>query len=663
MAGRVPGRAGAGGGRPRRRRPLRRARLPGDRAHRPRRDRAGVPPGVPAGRRGRGPPPGRLPPGGLLDRRAVRPAPRPADGGPGRRAEPRRDAPRHRPGRWLRRSPPARRPPVAAAARRPAGRGRGSHRRRRRPVRGGCRVAGPGPRGDGRPPRHRPRGRGPHADRRGPPRRGPSPRRGGGARPAGGLAGRRAGGGPAPLGLGPTPSGPTLTPREREVARLLAEGLSNSQLAERLYISPRTAAVHVSNILSKLDAVPHGGGRLGRARRAGVRRGCQRPDRRPQLVAALVHHVDRLGGGQGRARAAPRLLEGRPTLVSRAPPSRPRGCGRCRPARRGAARRGRRPPGWRPRPEVVDAGCRPTRPGAGRACRRHRPDRAMPGRGATPPRRRGGRCGGRAWPSRPAAGGGQAAAISDGHEGDGRRARRGPSRRPSRPRRRPRSWWWPRWWPSWWAGRGGGAVVGAGRPGGGRRGRSRVARSWWGPARRRHRRPPGGDANAGRRAGEAGGGQPWTDRTNGRPAPPSPAGGRRRCRRGRRPPTGTGPAEAPADAAARSRPARMPSSSHGGAALPTSTRVPTTLRIIWWQKALASISKRRMPSPTSDQAARRTVRTSDASLPSRSLGRRQKAEKSCSPISGSHPRRSRSRSSGSSTCQAVPARTGRAPAG
>ena len=43
-----------------------------------------------------------------------------------------------------------------------------------------------------------------------------------------------------------------LTPREREVAALLAEGLSNSQLARRLYISPRTAAVHVSNILTKL---------------------------------------------------------------------------------------------------------------------------------------------------------------------------------------------------------------------------------------------------------------------------------------------------------------------------------------------------------------------------------------------------------------------------
>jgi DNA-binding NarL/FixJ family response regulator len=43
-----------------------------------------------------------------------------------------------------------------------------------------------------------------------------------------------------------------LTPREREVAALIAEGLTNGQLAERLYISPKTAAVHVSNILMKL---------------------------------------------------------------------------------------------------------------------------------------------------------------------------------------------------------------------------------------------------------------------------------------------------------------------------------------------------------------------------------------------------------------------------
>jgi DNA-binding NarL/FixJ family response regulator len=43
-----------------------------------------------------------------------------------------------------------------------------------------------------------------------------------------------------------------LTTREREVAALVAGGLTNGQLAERLFISPKTAAVHVSNILAKL---------------------------------------------------------------------------------------------------------------------------------------------------------------------------------------------------------------------------------------------------------------------------------------------------------------------------------------------------------------------------------------------------------------------------
>jgi DNA-binding NarL/FixJ family response regulator len=42
------------------------------------------------------------------------------------------------------------------------------------------------------------------------------------------------------------------TPREREVALLIAEGLTNAELAQRLYISPKTAAVHVSNVLAKL---------------------------------------------------------------------------------------------------------------------------------------------------------------------------------------------------------------------------------------------------------------------------------------------------------------------------------------------------------------------------------------------------------------------------
>jgi DNA-binding CsgD family transcriptional regulator len=43
-----------------------------------------------------------------------------------------------------------------------------------------------------------------------------------------------------------------LTTREREVAGLLAEGLTNGQIAQRLYISAKTASVHVSNILAKL---------------------------------------------------------------------------------------------------------------------------------------------------------------------------------------------------------------------------------------------------------------------------------------------------------------------------------------------------------------------------------------------------------------------------
>lgn len=53
-------------------------------------------------------------------------------------------------------------------------------------------------------------------------------------------------------GSGASPEG-ALTAREREVAILLADGLTNGQLAERLYISPKTAAVHVSNILMKLQ--------------------------------------------------------------------------------------------------------------------------------------------------------------------------------------------------------------------------------------------------------------------------------------------------------------------------------------------------------------------------------------------------------------------------
>jgi DNA-binding CsgD family transcriptional regulator len=43
-----------------------------------------------------------------------------------------------------------------------------------------------------------------------------------------------------------------LTPREVEVLRLLVEGRSNRQIAEQLFISGKTASVHVTNILAKL---------------------------------------------------------------------------------------------------------------------------------------------------------------------------------------------------------------------------------------------------------------------------------------------------------------------------------------------------------------------------------------------------------------------------
>ncbi|WP_405950728.1 response regulator transcription factor [Streptomyces prunicolor] len=54
-----------------------------------------------------------------------------------------------------------------------------------------------------------------------------------------------------PTGLHRDLSG--LTPRELEVLRLLATGLSNAELADRLLLSPTTIKTHIGRILSKLE--------------------------------------------------------------------------------------------------------------------------------------------------------------------------------------------------------------------------------------------------------------------------------------------------------------------------------------------------------------------------------------------------------------------------
>jgi DNA-binding CsgD family transcriptional regulator len=45
----------------------------------------------------------------------------------------------------------------------------------------------------------------------------------------------------------------SLTEAEQDIVGLVAAGLTNRQIAERLYLSPRTVQTHVSHVMRKLD--------------------------------------------------------------------------------------------------------------------------------------------------------------------------------------------------------------------------------------------------------------------------------------------------------------------------------------------------------------------------------------------------------------------------
>jgi len=50
----------------------------------------------------------------------------------------------------------------------------------------------------------------------------------------------------------PTSGWALLTPTERDVVRLVSEGLSNNDVATRLFVSPRTVQTHLTHVYTKL---------------------------------------------------------------------------------------------------------------------------------------------------------------------------------------------------------------------------------------------------------------------------------------------------------------------------------------------------------------------------------------------------------------------------
>jgi DNA-binding CsgD family transcriptional regulator len=93
---------------------------------------------------------------------------------------------------------------------------------------------------------------------------------------AGRLAPEQAPGLLAPLTAPPTDRPDGLTPRELEVVGLVAEGLTDAQVAERLFVSLRTVNAHLRSIYRKLDV---------RSRSAATRYAVEQGTRRPSCLA------------------------------------------------------------------------------------------------------------------------------------------------------------------------------------------------------------------------------------------------------------------------------------------------------------------------------------------------------------------------------------------
>ena len=73
--------------------------------------------------------------------------------------------------------------------------------------------------------------------------------------------------------------GGRLTPREIEVLDLMAEGLSNSQISERLVLSPQAVSKHISSVFQKMGMLPSDDNRRVRAVLRWLRESSEEPER------------------------------------------------------------------------------------------------------------------------------------------------------------------------------------------------------------------------------------------------------------------------------------------------------------------------------------------------------------------------------------------------